>query len=662
MIPPIVFAKYRRADILQLKLITQVDKLNPSLELAIPSVFSFSVLYFAASVGLASITLLLSASLSSAVAQMPSVPERMPLNETTMSQVNVLFVNPSVGDDTGGNGSQSTPVKTITQALRLATANTVIKLAVGIYSAETGEVFPLMLKPGVAIQGDAANKGRDIIIQGGGEYLSRSFGGQNVTIVGATTGGLAGVTVTNSNPRGYGLWIESSNPVITENTFTGNTQDGISVAGKGAPTISKNYFYRNGANGITIGGNSQPQVQENIFVETGFGINITQNAAPVVVGNQIQNNRSGILVQANARPILRNNLIQDSREDGLVALAQAMPDLGNANEAGGNEFRNNSRYDINASTAKQLIIASGNTLDSDRILGKVDFNPQTASVANNYQPTALPNSTIPEIPASQEISFSAPTQSDTTKNSTVNSQQSTVNSQQSTVNSQQSTVISQLQPLQPAIVPLPTPTYNQKPPTSRVEGLGGFPVPSSLVTRETPPKIQVPSTEKITPLPAIKPETAQLNYVHIDPNTIEFVAPDSVAQPPSNLAIVGGIPETPAQNDTAILLVPNGNVPIGDTRNMPKVPVAQTYTTAYGGSYSPPTRSKQMGVRYRVVVETPTDKEQDLVRLFAPGAFPTIWQGQRVMQAGVFSNRYNADEMLKKLNSNGLRTRIEQLN
>ena len=71
---------------------------------------------------------------------------------------------------------------------------------------------------------------------------------------------------------------------------------------------------------------------------------------------------------------------------------------------------------------------------------------------------------------------------------------------------------------------------------------------------------------------------------------------------------------------------------------------------------------QKMGVRYRIVVETPTDNEQDLVRLFAPDAFPTIWQGRRVMQAGVFSNRYNADEMLKILNSNGLRSIVEPLN
>lgn len=303
MILPRVFPEYRRVDVLFAKL-----KFVKSARLLF---FSFSVLSFTVGMGAASIAFL-GISLDSAIAQIPSTPDSAPLNQKTTSQANVLFVNPSVGDDKAGNGSESAPVKTITQALRLANANTVIMLSKGTYSTETGEEFPLILKPGVSIQGNPSNQGKDIIIQGGGDYLSRSFGGQNVTIVGANQALLTGVTVTNSNPRGYGLWIESSNPVVAENTFTGSTQDGISVSGNAAPTISKNYFDRNGANGITIAGNSSPQVKENVFHQTGFGINIAQNAAPVIIGNQIQNNRSGIVVQANARPILRNNIIQDN--------------------------------------------------------------------------------------------------------------------------------------------------------------------------------------------------------------------------------------------------------------------------------------------------------------------------------------------------------------
>ncbi|MCC5644007.1 DUF1565 domain-containing protein [Nostoc sp. CHAB 5824] len=603
--------------------------------------FSFSVLSFTVGMGGASM-----AFLGSAIAQMPSIPDSAPLVEKTNSQVNVLFVNPNGGDDKSGNGSESAPIKTITKGLRLANANTVIMLSTGTYSAETGEEFPLILKPGVSIQGNPSNQGKDIVIQGGGDYLSRSFAGQNVTIVGANQTLLTGVTVTNPNRRGYGLWVESSNPVIAENTFTGSTQDGISVCGNAAPTISKNYFDRNGANGITIAGNSSPQVKENVFHETGFGINIAQNAAPMVIGNQIQNNRSGIVVQAKARPILRNNIIQNSKEDGLVAIAQAMPDLGSASEPGGNQFQNNARYDINASAAKQVISAAGNNLVSDRITGEVDINGTTAVATQNSQPTPAPNNVLREIPPTGEITFSAPEISESTNRQTSNSI--------SANNPVPAQLNSQLLPLLPANVPLSTPISNQQQPTSKV---AGFPTPSSLSARQKPT-----NTEVATSSPAELPDPRQLNYVRIDPNTIEFTAPEY----PSNLVAQPAVPsmsnqrqqplptlQTPAPGASALLPVPNNNIPISNTRNIQ----TSSASIPYGGN-----SATQSGIRYRVVVPLFTDKDKDLVQFLAPGAFPTVWQGQRVMQAGVFNSEYNAKEMLKTLYTNGLRAIMEPLN
>ncbi|WP_335106544.1 DUF1565 domain-containing protein [Nostoc sp.] len=641
MILPRVFSKYRKVDVMLAKL--------KFLESARLLFFSFSV--FTVGMGAASIAFLGTslgsalATLAEGIAQMPSTPDSAPLNEKTPSQANVLFVNPSVGDDKIGNGSESAPVKTITQALRLANANTVIMLSTGTYSAETGEEFPLILKPGISIQGNPSNQGKDIIIQGGGDYLSRSFAGQNVTIVGANQALLTGVTVTNSNRRGYGLWIESSNPVVAENTFTGSTQDGISVSGNAAPTISKNYFDRNGANGITIVGNSSPQVKENVFHQTGFGINIAQNSAPVIIGNQIQNNRSGIVVQANARPILRNNSIQDNKEDGLVAIAQAMPDLGSASEPGGNTFQNNARYDINASAAKQVISAAGNNLVSDRITGKVDINGTTALATPNSQPAA--NNALREIPANAEITFSAPEISETNNGQTSN---------RISVNNPVSTQLnSQLLPLISANVPLSPPISNQQPPTSRV---AGFPTPSSLSGRQIP----IDTSRVATSTPAQPLDTPQLNYVRIDPNTIEFTAPEypsnSVAQPPipsmrdqtqQPLPIL----ETAAPGASALLPLPDRNIPIANTRNL------QTSSASIPDGSSSAT---QFGIRYRVVVPLFTDRDKDLVRSLVPGAFPTVWEGQKVMQAGVFSSEYNAKELLKTLSNKGLRAIMEPLN
>ncbi|MEH1800228.1 MAG: DUF1565 domain-containing protein [Nostoc sp.] len=649
MILPRVFSKYRKVDVLLAKL-----KFLKSARLLF---FSLSILSFTLGIGLASIAFLDSAlaqlavgvrvsvsereaSRREGIAQIPSTPDSAPLNEKTPSQANVLFVNPSIGDDKAGNGSESAPVKTITQALRLANANTVIMLSTGTYSAETGEEFPLMLKSGVSIQGNPSNQGKDIIIQGGGDYLSRSFAGQNVTIVGANQAVLTGVTVTNPNRRGYGLWIESSNPVVAENTFSGSTQDGISVSGNATPTISKNYFDRNGANGITIAGNSSPQVKENVFHQTGFGINIAQNSTPIVIGNQIQNNRSGIVVQANARPILRNNSIQDNKEDGLVAIAQAMPDLGSASEPGGNTFQNNGRYDINASAAKQVISAAGNNLVSDRITGKVDINGTTALATQNSQSVPASNNVLREIPANAEITFSAPEISETTNRQTSNS---------ISANNPVSTQLnSQLLPLVPANVQLSPPISNQQLSTPRV---AGFPTPSSLSARQIPTNTQVAQLSN----------TAQLNYVRIDPNTIEFTAPEypsnAVVQPPvpsmreqtqQSLPIL----EATAPNASAVLPLPDNNILIANTRNIRTSSASISYRS----------NATQFGIRYRVVVTLFSDKDRDLVRSLAPGAFPTVWEGQRVMQAGVFSSEYNAKEMLKTLSSKGLRAIMEPLN
>lgn len=128
----------------------------------------------------------------------------------------------------------------------------------------------------------------------------------------------------------------------------------------------------------------RPEVRENVFQQTGFGINVAQNSQPVIVGNQIQYNRVGVIVQAKARPILRNNLIQGSKEDGLVALALAVPNLGSTSEPGGNEFRNNTRHDINASAAKEIFPAFGNKINQNRIAGKVDFTGNVAIPICNH--------------------------------------------------------------------------------------------------------------------------------------------------------------------------------------------------------------------------------------------------------------------------------------
>jgi parallel beta-helix repeat protein len=531
------FSRNSKADILSTKLTCAY--------LVKPSDMPTSILSVCIALGIGSITLL-DTNFSSAIAQVTIRTEQKFDSRRTISQVNQLFVNPNMGNDQRGNGSQIAPFQTITQALRIAPQNTVIMLAPGTYSPQTGEKFPLILRAGVALQGDMPNKGRGVNIVGGGDYLSRNFGRQNVAIVGANQTSVTGVTVTNSNSRGYGLWIESVNTVVEENTFTGNTQDGISIAGNGTPAISKNYFYSNGANGITASGYSRPEIRENIFQRTGFGINVVQNAAPIIVDNQISDNRAGIVVQANSTPILRNNLIQASQEDGLVVVAQAMPDLGNSREPGGNKFDNNRRYDINAKAAKQVIYAFGNNVAKNRIIGNVDTSGSTASIVGNSRTAVLTQPT----PTNREIVFAAPS--------------------------------------------IPK-SYNPSP--------------------------QILSNSQNTSSNNQRP---QVNYVQVEPQVIEFVAPQlRNNSQPQNTSVTG---------------------------NSSRVTASRSYSNT------------QMGVRYRVIVPVINDTQQQIVLSIAPDAFPRVLQGRRFMQVGTFSSQDNASQMVQTLNGMGLRAIIQPIN
>lgn len=327
-----------------------------------------------------------------------------------------LFVNPTRGNDTG-NGSESAPFKTITQALRQAKPNTTIRLSPGTYSAETGESFPLILKPQVTLQGDASTRGRGIIIQGGGLYLSRTSARQNVGLVAANGATLSGVTLTNNNTSGYALWVESASMEVANNTFTGSGHDGISVVGNSAPTIRGNHFVENGANGITIYGTSRPELVENVFERTGFGITIGQRSEPILTGNQVRQNRDGVVIHGTARPVLRNNQIESNQDNGVVAVGNSRPDMGTSGNPGGNVLRNNGQMDINGSATKEIIPAFGNQVASDRTSGRLDLNGTlnpnlSAPVATAPpRPLPLPVATPAPTPPATPASFPSPTAS-----------------------------------------------------------------------------------------------------------------------------------------------------------------------------------------------------------------------------------------------------------
>lgn len=321
-------------------------------------------------VGLSALVLMGLPFIPGAIAVVPSSPLQL---AQTPTGATVLYVNPFLGTDTTAAGrTENAPYRTISYALLQAKAGNVIQLARGSYSTQSGEVFPLTLPAGVMLRGEEAEKGQTVVIIGGGTYVSPTFARQNVTLRAVGNSDIRGVAFTNPNTRGTGIWIESANPTIQNNTFKDSNRDGVFVTGTSTPRILDNVFVKNGGQGISVASNSKGEIRGNVFQENGFGLAIGDNAQPTLTGNTITRNTDGIYLNGTARPILRNNTIANNQRDGIVVSTRAQPDLGTADSPGSNTIQANQQYDLNNST-EAIVYSFGNVLDGKRLAGRVEL-------------------------------------------------------------------------------------------------------------------------------------------------------------------------------------------------------------------------------------------------------------------------------------------------
>lgn len=304
-----------------------------------------------------------------------------------------VYVNPSTGRDTN-SGTQSAPFKTIYRALQQVSSGTTIQLNPGTYNAASGEAFPVVIPAGVTLLGSETNKGSGIVIEGSAPYNSPTFGRQNITIWLDNQAQLRGVTVTNRASSGTGVWVESTTPTIANNTFTNSVREGVYATGTAQPIVTDNVFAQNGGNGISFVKNAKGEVRRNVFRATGYALAIGENSAPLVADNQIRENRCGMVISGTARPVLRKNIVERNTQDGITVIGTAIPDLGNSQDPGGNILRDNTQFDLQNATSRQLISA-GNQINPVKIKGDIDL---VANVVPAPLPTPIPSPTPTPIP------------------------------------------------------------------------------------------------------------------------------------------------------------------------------------------------------------------------------------------------------------------------
>ncbi|MEO1145499.1 MAG: N-acetylmuramoyl-L-alanine amidase [Cyanobacteria bacterium J06638_22] len=306
-----------------------------------------------------------------------------------------FYVHPINGNDRNP-GDATRPFRSLTRALRRATAGAVIQLAEGRYTTQNGERFPLVVPEGVWVQGQQAERGRAVVLEGGGNYMSPTFARQNIAIQMEDGSGLQGVTVVNRNQRGTGVWVESTAPAIAHCTFRNCGREGILTTGNANPQITDSSFIQNAASGVSFTRNTKGEIRRNLFQQTGYGIAINDNAAPLLTENRVLSNRAGIVISGSARPVLRNNLVESNTADGLVVMNNAVPDLGQSQDPGGNLFRRNGESDARNTSAAPLI-SVGNELNPTR----VDVNGTSGSRGVEFRATTVNTQIQTAIPRPQ---------------------------------------------------------------------------------------------------------------------------------------------------------------------------------------------------------------------------------------------------------------------
>ena len=588
-------------------------------------------------------------SVSSVLAQ-TNVKEQV---EQSLAKYNqVIYVDSRNGNDLNGKGNSESPFKTITQALMIAQPKTLIRLAPGNYNSQTGEQFPLVIKQDVIIQGNLSSKGKNIIIEGSGFFVSPTAAGQNVTIV--TThqaGGIMGVTVTNLDHRGHGIWIESSNPVISNNSITRNNNTGVSVNGNAAPIIKHNYFFNNTGNGLLAYGTAQPIVENNEFHRSGFGVSGVKSSALVLVNNIFRDNRIGVMLEGNSQAILRQNQIINNQEVGLMTIAQANADLGTKNSPGQNIFRSNRGLDIKNSSANQVITAFGNQF-SGHTKGNIDFDATTTPINLAVASNKLTNSSSDQSrqPLSSSVTETKPSGKiiiDITAPTTANSDSNQPLSSPITNNSSSVS--------HPNIPPLPTKlppretiriTANSTPPNPVSSGRGisssnQLPAPPPVAEPYRKPEINTdigsnPTNPRVEENRKSQNASRQLPYSREanPPSTIDFNRSNSNSTPKYS--------ESNATRRTLadILVVAPG---AADSNSSPS-------SNSNASSY----HDNSQFLQYKIVVEAQNNYQESQIRSLYPEAFRTTYNGRSMLQVGVFSTRENAQQVIQSLQGVGL--------
>ena len=191
------------------------------------------------------------------------------------------WVSPA-GSDTTNPGTEASPFKTITYALRVATrSGTTVHVAPGTYNVANSETFPITVPAGVLLIGNEDTRGSGTSIVGGGGHAPGATDDFGVALLPGAGSTIAGFTITNDNPAlsgRYGIFLNNSSVTLRNNTVTGATHNaGIYVGASTNHMITWNHIVGNGGSsagsGLAFGkGGALSKVENNVITGNAYGV------------------------------------------------------------------------------------------------------------------------------------------------------------------------------------------------------------------------------------------------------------------------------------------------------------------------------------------------------------------------------------------------------
>jgi len=298
-----------------------------------------------------------------------------------------IYYVSAVGSD-NNPGTQGSPFKTITHALRVATrSGSTVRVAPGTYNVAHGESFPITVPAGVLLIGDETNKGggsTPTSIVGGGGQAPGATAGYGVALLTGAGSTIAGFTITNDNPAlsgRFGLFLSNNSVTLRNNTVKGATHKaGVYVDASTNHMITGNRIVDNGGSsagtGLAFGkGGAGSKVENNVITGNGFGVEY--DVAGGDMGGGSAGSAGGNVISCNTQ----NNLVSFAPSVITITAASNMwdhvpPTRGSS--SGNDIFDSAGSASINATPAGQASnpCASGVTLYVDVSTG-VDTNPGT---------------------------------------------------------------------------------------------------------------------------------------------------------------------------------------------------------------------------------------------------------------------------------------------